>query len=276
MIGNKNGIGNKGRTGQIAWNKGIPQSKRAKEKNRLAHLGIKPTEETRRKQSESRTGIKNHNYGKHMSDFTKKKQRLSHLGNVPWNKGIPCAEKTKKKISNSSMGRKSPREGVQLSLKTRKKIGDAQRGTTHTEEHKQNIRNSMNTEEMRAFLREARKHVVVPKKDSKPELFMQETLTKANIKFTKHVPLIGQPDIFIEPDLCVFVDGDYWHAHPWIFDSDKIMYRGLKAKEIWMKDTRVNHKLIKLGYRVIRIWVSDLYADIDACIKRISSNINYN
>ena len=37
--------------GQIPWNKGIPQSKEAKEKNRLAHLGTKTSEGTKKKMS---------------------------------------------------------------------------------------------------------------------------------------------------------------------------------------------------------------------------------
>lgn len=44
---------------RTSWNKGIPQSEEAKEKNRLAHLGKKPTEETRKKLA----------------------------GRIPWNKG---------------------------------------------------------------------------------------------------------------------------------------------------------------------------------------------
>lgn len=55
--------------GRIPWNKGIPQSPEAKEKNRLAHLGKKAW-----------------NKGIPQSPEAKEKNRLAHLGN----KGLRC------------------------------------------------------------------------------------------------------------------------------------------------------------------------------------------
>lgn len=61
------------RTGTPAWNKGIPASDEAKEKNRQKHLGKKPSEQTRNKMRESHEGI--------IHDGLFKKNL------VPWNKG---------------------------------------------------------------------------------------------------------------------------------------------------------------------------------------------
>lgn len=53
----------------------------------------------------------------------------------------------------------------------------------------------------------------------------------------KHNTIIGQPDIFIEPNWCIFVDGDYWHSIPKV--------RG--------RDTYINRELRKNDFKVIRI-----------------------
>ena len=99
-------------------------------------------------------------------------------------------------------------------------------------------------------------------------------LFKNNIEFTKHKPVIGQPDIFIKPNLCIFVDGNYWHANPnkYEFDSPILSSRGLKpAYKIWEKDENVNQKLIQLGYHVIRFWETDIKANPEKCLKQIIS-----
>ena len=63
-------------------------------------------------------------------------------------------------------------------------------------------------------LRQKRLHQIFPKKDTKIEIILQKELTKRDIPFVTHKALFGQPDIFIEPNICVFADGDYWHNYP--------------------------------------------------------------
>ena len=78
----------KGNKGKTAWNKGKKHkpesiakmrgrkvSDETREKNRQAHIGKHPSDETRAKLSESRTGEKNPFYGKHHSEETKAKLR---------------------------------------------------------------------------------------------------------------------------------------------------------------------------------------------------------
>jgi len=98
---------------------------------------------------------------------------------------------------------------------------------------------------------------------------MQIALTLQKIKFEKHVDLVGQPDIFIKPNVCLFIDGDYWHANPMKYDSEKKMVAGKKAKHIWAKDNITNHDLNKKGFHVIRIWQSDIEKDANKCSEKI-------
>lgn len=85
---------------------GKHHTEEAKEKNRQAHLGKHPSEETRAKMrgrhpspetrakmSESRKGEKNHFFGKHHTEESKEKNRQAHLGQIPWNKGKKLAKK---------------------------------------------------------------------------------------------------------------------------------------------------------------------------------------
>jgi very-short-patch-repair endonuclease len=58
--------------------------------------------------------------------------------------------------------------------------------------------------------------------------------------------------------LCIFVDGDYWHANPSLYDKNKIMYNGLLASQIWERDSFVTNNLINKGYKVIRIWENEI------------------
>ena len=90
---------------RIVWNKGIPQSKEAKEKNRLAHLGKKHTEEWKERQ---RKNAKiNPNYGmkgKHHIEETLKKMHLWKKGNKPWNKGLKGKKYLKHYKENRTIG----------------------------------------------------------------------------------------------------------------------------------------------------------------------------
>lgn len=54
---------------------------------------------------------------------------------------------------------------------------------------------------------------------------------------------IGQPDIFIEPNICLFIDGCYWHKCPTCGFGN--------GRE---RDMFVTGELQKQGYVVIRLW----------------------
>jgi group I intron endonuclease len=67
--------------------------------------GVRPTEEVRRRISESEKG-------KIVSQETRKKMSEASKGRIPWSKGIPMTEETKKKVSASRKGIAGPRRKV--------------------------------------------------------------------------------------------------------------------------------------------------------------------
>ena len=83
-------------------------------------------EETRKKMSQSRSGEKNHFYGKHHSDETKKKIGEKSKGRKGWNKGMKMSDEFKRKNSEShkglQVGEKNPMFGKHHSDETKKKL----------------------------------------------------------------------------------------------------------------------------------------------------------
>lgn len=81
--------------------------------------------------------------------------------------------------------------------------------------------------------------------DTDIELIIENWLIDQKIKYEKQKTIIEArtiPDFFIEPNICFYADGDYWHS------LDKTIKR----------DKRINKKLKYLGYKVIRIKGSDI------------------
>ena len=80
--------------------------------------------------------------------------------------------------------------GRKVSAETCKNISDGKTGGTRPP-----IKEST-----RLLLREKRLHQVFPVKDTKIEIKTQEYLTEKGVLFQTHLPIIGQPDIFIKPE----------------------------------------------------------------------------
>ena len=130
------------------------------------------------------------------------------------------------------------------------------------------------TEEAKAKNREARLKRIYPKKDSIPEKILQDKLSSVGIDFERHKIVIKwQSDIFIYPNVCIFVDGDYWHGNPEKYDKDVILFGDKTAGYLWERDTDITIKLQNAGYNVIRIWENDIKRNIDLCINYIIGEI---
>jgi len=244
---------NKGKKGQIAWNKG-------------------------------KKGI--------YSPETRTKMSASRIGKIPWNKGkkgIYSAE-TRAKISASNTGKKhsaetrakisanTPRfwQDKKLSPETRAKISAGNTGKKRSPEHRAKISawqiGRKRSPETRAKLSAHRLHRVIPTKDTKLERKLQELLNTNNIQFTKHKPILGQPDIFIEPNICIFADGDYPHGWLYLQGKDYSKYRALNNEHFEKKikkDQSVTTRLEAQGYKVLRLWEHEVYQEPKKCLDRI-------
>ncbi len=219
-------------------------------------------------------------------------------GRITWNKGLtiemdnrisqPWLGKKRPEVSERMKGENNPAKRPEvrkklnkkrkkslskriLSKELRFKLGSGTRGKTYEEIHglekakllKKNIskrlknrvpiKHSEKTKEKLRKLAYKRK----PKyTNTKPELCLQNKLLENNIKFETHKKIYGRPDIFIKPNICVFVDGEYWHNYP-------------NLREI---DIKVNKKLKKLGYVVLRFWdKSEIYKDINKVLRKIKT-----
>src|SRR5207249_1053051 len=87
--------------------------------------------------------------------------------------------------------------------------------------------------------------------------------------------MLGKPDIaFVTPRVAVFVDGDYWHGNAWrtrgFADFDSYYGRGEngpfwaeKIRRNMERDRVVTAALRADGWCVIRVWETDLTADVD-------------
>ena len=85
-------------------------------------------------------------------------------------------------------------------------------------------------------------------------------------------PLFGKPDfIFAEAKVAVFVDGDFWHGNPKTRRTPKsnIDYWRNKIRGNRKRDRLVTQTLESQGWRVVRIWESELRSDAQAVMAKL-------
>ena len=98
--------------------------------------------------------------------------------------------------------------------------------------------------------RNARLTQTFPKKDSFLEKQAQSVMKTRGIPFITHKAILGQPDIFIEPNICIFLDGCYWHGCQ--------IHHPNKHQDRYYADFRIKQTLELEGYKTIRIWEHDI------------------
>jgi very-short-patch-repair endonuclease len=89
------------------------------------------------------------------------------------------------------------------------------------------------------------KNIKQKTKNTDIELILKEWLIKNNIKFIEQKPIynVTIPDFFIEPNICLYADGDYWHN---LEDTKK-------------RDKKINVYLKSNGYKIIRLKGSEIH-----------------
>ena len=268
----------KAQKGKIPWNKGKTGIYTEKQRKSFGRLGRIVSTKTRKK-------ISVIHKGKILSKSTKKKISLSKKGTPAWNKGKTgiYTEKQREQIRKSlkklyAEGYVSPNKGLKRSAEFKKKVSLSKKGNSPA----WNIGIPL-AESSKEKIREARRHQVLPVKDTKPERDLQKLLKDLEIKFEKHKAILGQPDVFVKPNICIFVDGDYWHANPKNFINKGKLYPGFKkddfiignlsAKTKWARDKSISQRLKKQGYVVIRFWQSELETKREKCIKKVLTTV---
>lgn len=100
--------------------------------------------------------------------------------------------------------------------------------------------------------------------NTKPERFLKSMLSVNGIEYDSQKQIFGVPDIFIEPNICIFVDGCYWH------ECKKCGYNTHETtSKKSQRDILVNEKLKSLGYMTVRIWEHEIYDNLNRCLDKI-------
>ena len=107
-------------------------------------------------------------------------------------------------------------------------------------------------------LRQKRLYQVFPVKDTSIEIKLQNAFKERGIVFETHKHIIGQPDIFIPPNICIFCDGDYWHSRKSAIERDKMVSASLRNK----------------GYIVLRFREHQINSDVNNCIRETEEKIS--
>lgn len=196
-------------------------------------------------------------------------------------KGTKHSTQTKLKMKSSWSYEKHITESFKVKQKSRM-IGNTNTlGFIPTLESRLKMRNARlgkkGSNEMRDKMRKIRLTRVMPQKDSKPEKIIQLNLKLIGIDFEKHKPISGQPDIFIQPNICIFIDGCYWHVcKNQDCEIGKLnLIRELKEYQIdkMTNDLNVNHILKTEGYIIIRIWEHEIKNNLDMTFHNLKMNL---
>ena len=172
--------------------------------------------------------------GKHHSLKSEFKKGL-----VPWNKGLKGV---------MPVPWNKGKVGLQVAWNRGKKGINPNKGILH------------HTEEAILKIKVARARQVFPIKDSKPEIITQNFLRQLGIDFFAHKSINikhgYQCDILIPSmNLIIEIDGDYWHGN-----TDNPRYKILNSSQIKQRaeDNLRTKELIEKGFKVLRLWESDI------------------
>ena len=124
----------------------------------------------------------------------------------------------------------------------------------------------------------------IKSKDTKPELLLRKALWKYGIRYrVNYKKLPGKPDIVITKyKIAIFCDGDFWHGHNWAIRGKKSLEEELQGySDYWRnkiiknveRDNKNTKLLYSMGWKVIRIWESDIEHNLDECVKTIKEAI---
>jgi DNA mismatch endonuclease (patch repair protein) len=117
------------------------------------------------------------------------------------------------------------------------------------------------------------------------EVALGKALHARGFRYRKYVRnLPGKPDFaFVRAKVAVFVDGDFWHARVLREGGISALQSILRTprRSYWIdkfdrrmkRDDYVTMTLESEGWKVIRLWESDVKRDIDQAAKLISTEV---
>ena len=126
----------------------------------------------------------------------------------------------------------------------------------------------------------SRMMAAVRDRNSKAELALRRELHSHGVRYRLHARDVpGRPDIVWRGrKIAVFVDGDMWHGHAWkVRGLAKLEDMFPTNTEWWVskirrneeRDREVNRELRRTGWRVVRLWESDVLASPSRAGRRV-------
>lgn len=120
-----------------------------------------------------------------------------------------------------------------------------------------NHKEQLNKESVKTFLRAKRMKQIFHKSNHLTylEKKIKQILDEFNVKYTmqKNIDNRTLVDFFIEPNKCIYADGDYWH----------------NKSNVINRDIKINEHLIDKGYLVYRYSEKEINKGIESNILRI-------
>ena len=118
-------------------------------------------------------------------------------------------------------------------------------------------------------------------KDTQIEIKLRKALWHKGYRYRKNYKkLPGKPDIVLTKyKIAIFCDGEFFHGKDWdelrnkLLCSDNSQYWIEKISKNIERDKKINEKLKKSGWKVIRFWGKDIKKNLDDCIKKIDEEV---
>jgi DNA mismatch endonuclease, patch repair protein len=118
----------------------------------------------------------------------------------------------------------------------------------------------------------SRNMAAVKHKDSQIERTLRRALWAAGIRYRKHLPMFGRPDLVISnARILVFVDSCFWHGCRYHYrcpQSNREFWRR-KVEGNKKRDLKVTRYHRRRGWTVVRLWEHQLRADLGSCVGRV-------
>ncbi len=127
----------------------------------------------------------------------------------------------------------------------------------------------------------------VGSRDTAPELVLRRALWARRLRYRVcYDGLPGRPDVvFPKVRLVVFVDGDFWHGNQWRrrgFRCQEEQFARSDSREYWLAKLRRNvdrdfactAELVRQGWRVLRLWESQVMERTTDCIDMVVSAVS--
>lgn len=124
----------------------------------------------------------------------------------------------------------------------------------------------------------AKRMAAISPKGGKADQALGRALWARGLRYRRRSRLVGRPDlVFPGSRVLVFVDGDFWHGR---YLDERVTRGDFKTNaDYWIpklrrnaeRDREVTQVLTESGWRVLRVWESDVQKDLEGTANRVAS-----